>query len=265
MTAGQHSTTFGTKGGKRLLDGATALVTGGSRGIGSSIVLALAENGANVVINYNKSAHEAQEVAKRAADFGVKTAIVQADVTKLDQVRRMREEIHQKVGPIDILVNNAGVNVDMSFKKMDEVAWHKVVDTNLTAVFNVTKTFLDDLLTTPGRRRIVNVSSFVGQRGNYGQTNYAASKGGIIAFTKTLAVEVARDNVTVNAVAPGFIETDMLFGVPDRIKEKILVDVPLKRFGKPEEVANAVVFLASPLADYITGEIMNVNGGIYMG
>ncbi len=261
----QFSLRMGTIEGHRLLEGATAVVTGGSRGIGRSIALALAENGANVAVNYNRSAHEAIEVEKRAREFGVKTCIVQADVTKIDEVRRMKREINDKLGGVDVLVNNAGVNVDMAFKKMTEDAWHRVVDTNLTAVFNVTRTFLDDLLSTPGRRRIVSVSSFVGQRGNYGQTNYAASKGGIIAFTKTLAVELARDNVTVNAVAPGFIETDMLFGVPDRIKEKILADVPLKRFGKPEEVAAAVVFLASPFADYITGEILNVNGGIFMG
>jgi len=249
----------------RLLEGANAFVTGASRGIGRAIALALAENGANVAINYNRSEESAAEVAKRSRENGVKTCIVKGDVTSVDDLARMKREVNASLGIVDVLVNNAGINMDASFKKMSLDQWRSVVDTNLTAAFNVTKTFLEDVTASPGRRRIVNVASFVGQRGNFGQTNYAASKGGIIAFTRALAVELARDNVNVNAVAPGFIETEMLMGVPERVREKLLAEIPVRRFGRPEDVANAVVFLASPNADYLTGEVLNVNGGIYMG
>ncbi|MFA5860574.1 MAG: 3-oxoacyl-ACP reductase family protein [Candidatus Thermoplasmatota archaeon] len=248
----------------RLLSGKTALVTGASRGIGRAIAMSFAEQGANVVLNYRARQKEAELVSWECENLGVKSLAIQADVTNLDEVKGMKARINERLGPLDILVNNAGINVDMSFKKMTPEAWHEVVLTNLTAVFGCTKTFLDDMTRQPGGR-IVNISSFVGQRGNYGQTNYAATKGGIIAFTKTLAVELARDKCTVNAVAPGFIETEMLERVPEKVRDRILADIPLGRFGRPEDVAHAVTFLASPLADYVTGEIFNVNGGIYMG
>jgi acetoacetyl-CoA reductase len=248
----------------RPLEGHVAVVTGGSRGIGASIALMLGQQGADVAINYRSKKAEAEEVAQRIEKSGSRAMILGGDVTILDDIQRIREEVNAGLGRPTVLVNNAGVNVDMSFKKMTPEAWHAVVDTNLTAVFNVTKTFLNDLIAQPGGR-IVTISSFVGQKGNYGQTNYAASKGGIIAFTKTLAVELARDRCTVNAVAPGFIETDMLRGVPPRIQEKLLQEIPLGRFGAAEEVAHAVSFLAHPMSGYISGEILNVNGGVYMG
>lgn len=248
----------------RPLEGQVAVVTGASRGIGAAIALALGEQGASVAVNYRSKREEAEEVAQRIEKMGSRALLVGGDVTLLDDIRRIRDEVNAGLGRPSILVNNAGVNVDMSFKKMTPEAWHAVVDTNLTAVFNVTKTFLDDLVAKPGGR-VVTVSSFVGQKGNYGQTNYAASKGGLIAFTKTLAVELARDRCTVNAVAPGFIETDMLRGVPERVQQKLLAEIPLGRFGAAEEVAHAVTFLAHPLSGYISGEILNVNGGVYMG
>jgi 3-oxoacyl-(acyl-carrier-protein) reductase len=248
-------------GGK--LRGRKALVTGASKGIGREIALALASEGADVAINYRFNELEAEEVASWLEGRGINTWIYPADVSDINRVREMKRCLEKYFGGIDILVNNAGINVDKLFVKMDENMWNKVISVNLTGVFNCTNSFIDSIMeSTHGR--IINITSIVGQMGNIGQVNYAASKAGIIGMTKALAKEMARNNITVNAIAPGFIETDMVKGIPDKVKEKILTQVPLGRFGKPEEVARAVVYLASDEASYITGHVLNINGGMYL-
>ncbi len=247
----------------RPLHGKTALVTGAGRGIGKAIALRLASQGANVAVNYRASRADAERCADRAARFGVTAHAIRADMTDAESLDTLRDEVRTRFGAIDILVNNAGINADSRFQNMTRDAWVRVVDTNLNAVFNSTKLFIDDLTRRPGGR-VINVASFVGQKGNFGQTNYAASKGGIIAFTRALAIELARSTCTVNAVAPGFIATDMLLGVPERVRDKLVADIPLNRFGAPDEVAHAVAFLAHPESAYMTGEVLNVNGGLYM-
>jgi 3-oxoacyl-[acyl-carrier protein] reductase len=246
-----------------LLVGRRALVTGASRGIGREIARALAIEGADVIINYRSSEREAEDLALELERLGTESWTFPADVSDHGQVQIMHDVTARSVGPIDVLVNNAGVNVDRLFKKMDRGAWDSVISTNLTGAYNTTRIFLDDLIAS-GRGRIINITSIVGQMGNIGQVNYAASKAGVIGMTKALAKELARHNVTVNAIAPGFIETDMVKGIPALVKLKILEGIPMRRFGLPEEVAHAAVFLASDHAAYITGHVMNVNGGMYL-
>jgi len=248
---------------KGLLAGRRALVTGASRGIGREIARAFALEGADVIINYRSSEREAEELALDLERHGTDTWTFPADVSDLGQVQTMHDITRRSVGPIDVLVNNAGVNVDRMFKKMDRGAWDSVISTNLTGAYNTTRVFLDDLVAS-GRGRIINITSIVGQMGNIGQVNYAASKAGVIGMTKALAKELARHTVTVNAIAPGFIETDMVRGIPEPVKQKILETIPMRRFGLPEEVAHAAAFLASDHAAYITGHVMNVNGGMYL-
>ncbi|UCF08739.1 MAG: 3-oxoacyl-[acyl-carrier-protein] reductase [Thermoplasmata archaeon] len=245
------------------LAGRKALVTGASKGIGREIALALAREGADVAINYRSSELEAEEVARWLEGMGIDTWIYPADVSSIDSVKEMKRCLTKYFGGIDILVNNAGINVDKLFVKMDEEMWNKVISVNLTGVFNCTNTFIDRIIESRCGR-IINITSIVGQMGNIGQVNYAASKAGIIGMTKSLAREMARSHVTVNAIAPGFIETDMVKGIPDKVKERILAQVPLGRFGRPEEVARAVVYLASDDASYITGHVLNINGGMYL-
>ncbi|MFQ6061380.1 MAG: 3-oxoacyl-[acyl-carrier-protein] reductase [Thermoplasmata archaeon] len=247
----------------RRLEGRRALVTGASRGIGREIALALAIEGADVVINYRSSDESADELAKVVEDLGDRAWVYSADVSDMAQVEEMKKSVEKYMGRIDVLVNNAGINRDTLFSRMEEEAWKEVFSVNMNGVFNCTRVFLDHLeeSTCP---RIINITSIVGQMGNIGQANYAASKAGIIGFTKSLAKELARKKINVNAIAPGFIETDMLAGVPDKIKERIVAQIPLGRFGRPEEVAKAVVFLASDDAEYITGHVLNVNGGMYL-
>lgn len=245
------------------LNGLLALVTGASRGIGKEIARALAEEGADVVINYRSSDDDADRIAVEIESLGKNTWVYCADVGDTHQVKRMRESVETHVGNVDILVNNAGINRDGLFSKMDEDAWTEVISVNLNGVFNCTRVFLDHLKQSK-RPRIVNISSIVGQMGNIGQANYAASKAGLIGLTKTLAKELARDGITVNAVSPGFIETDMLSGVPQKVREKIIANIPLGRFGLPREIARAVAYLASEDADYITGHVLNINGGMYL-
>ncbi len=247
----------------RKLSGRKALVTGASKGIGREIALALATEGADVAINYRSSDVEAEEVARWLEDLGVDSWVYPADVSDMDSIREMKRCLEKYFGSIDILVNNAGINLDKLFVKMDDEMWNKVIAINLTGVFNCTNTFIDKIMESK-YGRIINITSIVGQMGNIGQVNYAASKAGIIGMTKALAKEMARNHITVNAIAPGFIETDMVKGIPDKVKEKILTQVPLGRFGKPEEVARAVVYLASDDASYITGHVLNINGGMYL-
>jgi 3-oxoacyl-[acyl-carrier protein] reductase len=245
------------------LKGRKALVTGASKGIGREIAIALASEGADVAINYRSSEVEAEEVARWLEDLGVNTWVYPADVGNMDSVKDMEHCLEKYFGGIDILVNNAGINVDKLFVKMDPEMWNKVISVNLTGVFNCTNTFIDRILESE-HGRIINITSIVGQMGNVGQVNYAASKAGIIGMTKALARELARKNVTVNAIAPGFIETDMVKGIPDKVKEKILTQIPKGRFGLPWEVARAVIYLASDDAAYITGHVLNINGGMYL-
>lgn len=245
------------------LQGRKALVTGASRGIGREIALALANEGADVAINFSKSEKDADEVAKYVEGIGSESWVYPADISDYQNVIEMKENITKYFGKIDILVNNAGINIDKLFVKMSNEDWNKVISVNLTGVFNSTNAFIDQLIDS-GNGRVINITSIVGQMGNIGQVNYAASKAGIIGMTKSLARELARKNVTVNAVAPGFILTSMVENIPDEVKEKIIAKIPLGRFGRPEEVAKAVIYLASEDASYITGHVLNINGGMYL-
>ena len=244
------------------LKGKVALVTGASRGIGRHIALQLAQRGADVAINYRSRQSEGEEVAKEIEATGARALSFKADLSKMPEARSLVRQVQEQWGRIDILVNNAGITKDKSMKKLTDDDWNDVLDTNLGSVYATCSEVLK-IMMDQKYGRIINITSFVGQAGNFGQANYAASKGGIIAFTKTLALEMAKYNITVNAIAPGFTETEMLAQVPENIREQIIARVPMGRFGKPEEIARAVVFLAAE-GDYITGQQINVNGGVYM-
>ena len=245
------------------LKGRTALVTGGSRGIGRAVALALAEEGADVAVNYVSSEAGARDVVDHVRKTGRRAVLAQADVSDYPDTFRMAQEVLREFGHLDILVNNAGINSDTTFVKMNHAAWRRVLGTNLDGVFNCTKVFIDQML-AQNYGRIVNMTSVIGQIGNFGQANYAASKAGVAAFTKSLAKELAGKGVTVNAVAPGFIETEMVASIPDKVKDKLLAQIPLKRFGTAEEVARAVVYIVSSDGDYITGSELSINGGLLM-
>jgi 3-oxoacyl-[acyl-carrier protein] reductase len=245
------------------LKGRTALVTGGSRGIGRAVAVALAEEGADVAVNYVSSEAAARDVADHIRKMGRQAILAQADVSDYPDTFRMAQDVLRDFGHLDILVNNAGINSDKTFTKMDHASWRKVLGTNLDGVFNCTKVFVDQML-KQGYGRVVNMTSVIGQIGNFGQANYAASKAGVAAFTKSLAKELAGKGVTVNAVAPGFIETEMVAGIPDKVKERLLAQIPLRRFGTAEEVARAVVYIVSSDGDYITGAELSINGGLLM-
>ncbi len=244
------------------LKGKVAIVTGASRGIGRHIALQLARRGADVAINYRSRQSDADEVVKEIEATGVRALAIQADLSGMPAARGLVRQVQEQWGRIDILVNNAGITRDKSMKKLTDDDWNDVLDTNLGSVYATCSEVLK-IMMDQKYGRIINITSFVGQAGNFGQANYAASKGGIIAFTKTLALEMAKYNITVNAIAPGFTETEMLAQVPENIREQIIARVPMGRFGQPEEIARAVVFLAAE-GDYITGQQINVNGGVYM-
>jgi 3-oxoacyl-(acyl-carrier-protein) reductase len=245
------------------LEGRTALVTGASRGIGRAIALALAEEGADVAVNYVSSAGPAKEVAELIGKMGRRAMLAQADVGDYPDTSRMAQEILKEFGHLDILINNAGITSDKTFVKMDHASWRKVLATNLDGVFNCTKVFIDQML-KQSYGRVVNITSVIGQIGNFGQANYAASKAGVAAFTKSLAKEFAAKNITVNCVAPGFTETEMVTSIPEKVRNRLLDQIPMRRFGKSEEVARACVYLCSADGDYITGAELSINGGLFM-
>jgi len=245
------------------LQGKVSLVTGGTRGIGRAIVLELADAGADVLFNYQHSAEQADEVCRLVQAKGVRSKAFLADVGSAEDVQRMVDEAVKTFGPISVLVNNAGITRDRSFLKMSHEMWHEVLRVNLDGVFNVTHAVLPAMVNT-GWGRVINISSVIGEMGNFGQTNYAATKGAIISFTMSLAREVARKGITVNAVAPGFIATDMTKDVPPAALDQIKAMTPLGRLGNPDEVSAAVGFLASPRASFITGHVLSVNGGYHM-
>ncbi len=230
-----------------------ALVTGSTRGIGKAIAKRLSQLGAKVIVT-GRSEERAKEVAKQIGNGAEGYYLNLKD-------RESIRELHEKIGDIDILINNAGITKDNLFLKMSEEDWEEVIGVNLTGVFLMTKEFVKGMIKKRWGR-IVNITSVVGLVGNVGQVNYASAKAGIIGFTKALAKELASRNITVNAVAPGFIETDMTKGLPEELKRKYMEEIPMKRFGKPEEVASVVSFLCSEEASYITGEVISVSGGL---
>src|SRR5436309_4475861 len=234
------------------LKGRTALVTGGSRGIGGAVALALADEGADVAVNYVSSEAAAKDVVEQIRKMGRRTMLAQADVGDFPDTFRMAQEVLKEFGRLDILVNNAGINSDKTFVKMDHASWRNVLSINLDGVFNCTKVFIDQML-KQSWGRVVNITSVIGQIRNFGQANYAASKAGVAAFTKSLAKEVASKGITVNCVAPGFTETEMVLSIPEKVKGKLLEQIPMRRFGKSEEVGRCCVFLCSADGDYITG------------
>lgn len=245
------------------LENKVAVVTGGSRGIGRAIALKFAENGAAVVINYNSSPDAAEDAVKKITEAGGKAAAFKADVSDFKQAEALIKFTIETFGDLGILVNNAGITRDQLIMMMPESDWDAVINTNLKSAFNCSKAAVKHMM-RKRTGRIINIASVAGQMGNPGQTNYSASKGGQIAFTKALAREVAARNVTVNAIAPGFVDTEILDAMPPETLEAALKLVPLGRKGKPEEIAFAAAFLASDGAAYITGQVLGVDGGMAM-
>jgi 3-oxoacyl-[acyl-carrier protein] reductase len=244
-----------------MVERQVCVVTGASRGIGRGIALDLGGHGASVVVNYNESEEEALEVVEEINDGDGDAIAVQGDVSNLDDVRAMRDEVREEYGGVDVLVNNAGVAVDKKFVNMEREDWDRVIDTNLGGTYNATKAFFNDI-SVSSNGRLINVSSVMAQRGNYGQANFTAAESGKFGFTRTLALELAASNSTANCVAMGFTRTDMLEDVGEEVQEKIRDRIPLGRFADVEDVTGIVRFLASPESAYMTGQIIGVNGGM---
>ena len=243
------------------MEGRTCLVTGSSKGIGRGIAEDLGHRGANVVVNYRSSEAAAHEVVDEIEDSGGDAIAVQADVANYDEVESMYETVADAYGNIDVLVNNAGITVDKKFENMTREDWDRVMSVNLGGVFNCTKVCFEDIRQAH-EGRLINISSVVGQQGNYGQANYATTKSGLFGFTRTIALELARDGSTANCVAPGFVKTDMLADVPDRVKEGILERIPLDRFAEVEDIVSMVTFVAQEQSSYMTGQVLGINGGM---
>ncbi|MFP8952498.1 beta-ketoacyl-ACP reductase [Natrialbaceae archaeon A-arb3/5] len=243
------------------MDGRTCIITGSARGIGRGIAEYLGEEGANVVINYRSSEGAAQEAVEAIDAAGGSAVAARADVTDRDEVEAMREVCHEAFGPADVLVNNAGITADVQFTEMSREDWDQVMDVNLGGMFNCTQTFYDDIWNAD-EGRLINISSIVGKQGNFGQANYAAAKSGMFGFTRTIALELAQGGSTANCVAPGFTRTDMLESVPESVLERIISGIPLERLAEVEDIASVVCFLASEESSYVTGEVIDVNGGM---
>jgi len=246
-----------------VFSGKNVLITGGSRGIGRAIALKMASLGGNIVINYTRNEEAARQTAKEIEALGGKAMLVQCDVGSYQQVDAMIQQIRESIGDVDILINNAGITRDNLLMRMSEADWDDVINTNLKGVYNCTKAVIRPMMKNR-YGKIINVSSVVGLTGNVGQSNYAAAKAGIIGFTKAMAKELAPRKINVNAVAPGFITTDMTEVLPEELKNKILSNIPMNQFGTPEDVAEAVAFLASERARYITGQVIHIDGGMVM-
>jgi NAD(P)-dependent dehydrogenase (short-subunit alcohol dehydrogenase family) len=244
------------------LNGKTALVTGASRGIGRAIAIELAREGAKVAVNYQSSDERAKEVAYDIGKFGGTCVLAKANIGDPKEARAMVKRIADQFTHLDVLVNNAGITRDKVLSRMTDEDWLEVIQTNLNAMFFCTSAAIP-IMTAQSYGRIINISSMNGQTGAVGQANYSASKGGIIAFTRTAALELAKSNITVNCIAPGFTETDMFARVPANLQAQIRGRIPLNRFAQPEEIARAVIYLVAD-GDYITGQQININGGAYM-
>ncbi|EIF6156681.1 3-oxoacyl-[acyl-carrier-protein] reductase [Clostridium perfringens] len=246
-----------------MLKDKVAIVTGGTRGIGRAIALKLADNGANIVINYRNSDKEAEELKAILEEKGVKVLTVKCDISNFEDSKNLMDKCKEVFGKIDILVNNAGITKDTLIMRMKEEDFDSVIDVNLKGTFNCAK-HASAIMLKQRFGKIINMTSVVGIAGNAGQVNYAASKAGVIGLTKSLAKELGSRGITVNAVAPGFINTDMTASLSEKVKEEASKNIPLKRLGDPEDVANLVGFLASDAANYITGQVINVDGGMVM-
>ena len=240
-----------------------ALITGATRGIGKQIAITLAKQGYNIALNYRKENEELENTKKEIEKIGVQILAVKGDVANFEDCENFVKQVIERFGQIDVLVNNAGITKDMLLMRMKKEDFEQVIDTNLVGTFNVTKNVVPYMMKARSGR-IINISSVVGISGNAGQTNYSASKAGIIGFTKSLAKEIASRNILVNSVAPGFIETNMTDVLKDDVKQEIAKNIPLKRMGTTQDVANVVKFLASDDSSYITGQVINVDGGMLM-
>lgn len=241
----------------------TAIVTGGSRGIGRAVAVRLAKDGMNLVINYRGNSAAAEETERLCRELGAEVLLVQGDVSRAEDCEKLAAQAKEAFGRVDVLVNNAGITRDGLLARMTEEDFRAVLDVNLVGPWNMMKA-VNRIMMKQRYGRIVNLSSVTGLMGNMGQTNYAAAKAGILGMTKSYAREVASRGITVNAVAPGFIDTDMTEAMPEGAKDRIITGIPMGRTGKPEDVAEAVVFLASEQAGYITGEVLRVDGGMAM-
>jgi 3-oxoacyl-[acyl-carrier protein] reductase len=244
-------------------EGQSVLVTGASRGIGKAIALGFAAQGANVAINYAGSREKAEETALQCGEHGVKTLVIQADVSSESDVKEMLKQVTEEFGGIDVLINNAGITKDNLLMRMKEDEWDDVIDTNLKSVFLTSRAAARPMMKKRGGT-IINMASVVGTTGNPGQANYTASKAGVVGLTKTLARELASRNIRVNAVAPGFISTEMTDELEEGAKEQMMQQIPLQKLGETEDVANTVLFLASDSAKYMTGQTLHVDGGMVM-
>jgi 3-oxoacyl-[acyl-carrier protein] reductase len=240
-----------------------AIVTGGTRGIGREIARTLAQNGANIAINYRKYNEEVESLIEELKSFGVKVVACKCDVSNEEEVINFIKEVKDKFESIDILVNNAGITKDGLIIRMSEKDFDDVIDVNLKGTFNTTKA-VSSIMVKQRYGKIINISSVVGVAGNAGQCNYAASKAGVIGFSKSVARELAARNINVNVIAPGYINTDMTSVLPDRVKEEVIKTIPMRKIGEPKEIANLVLFLSSNSSDYITGQVINVDGGMIM-
>jgi acetoacetyl-CoA reductase len=246
-----------------MFDGHVALVTGGTRGIGGAITSMLAKSGARVAAGYSRGKDAAEVLQGRLSAEGAQVSVHQGRVDRPEDCQRVVDEVMQRFGRIDFLVNNAGITVDKTVRKMTFEDWRNVLDVNLFGAFAMTKAVLEHMIER-GSGRIVNISSVIGETGNVGQANYAASKAGLFGLTKSLALEMARRGITVNVVAPGFIETEMVAAMPQSVLDAVIAQIPQRRLGRPDEVARVVQFLLEDESSYITGAVYTINGGLDM-